>query len=406
MQSPIEKPEEKSHQVDPVIFTDSTALDQVQEYEPLFPEGEDESKPNTVIQRLKMREQMKRFPSQDIWEDTPGSLQLHATVDTPEPQGTQAPPPTRDAATPFETPAQEAARKGEPTEEEKGKLLSREERLVKSTFKPHLQEEMHRPGMKQRFPSRDIWEDSPDSAELTTEVGRSPPTDAGHEAGAIVHTIGRPSEGHTPVQSRHGATAGVAAMALPNDLELSSSNGSADSPKVPARPAEKSHQVPALPSADATDRGSDTERLSKVVSGSSVGSNDSNRSKPAVPPRPVGSKIAALQSGFMADLNSRLRIGPTAPKAAKEEEEQVLTDARKGRAKGPTKRRPANAPAAPQWCISTPVTIWQTNRSGAVELHGQTNSNASHPSEETDTLPEPSSHLGEASEVPLPQQTL
>ena len=34
--------------------------------------------------------EMRRFPSQDIWEDTPNSLQLQTTVDTPEQEDTKA----------------------------------------------------------------------------------------------------------------------------------------------------------------------------------------------------------------------------------------------------------------------------------------------------------------------------
>ncbi|KAL9034498.1 MAG: hypothetical protein Q9214_007017, partial [Letrouitia sp. 1 TL-2023] len=58
-----------------------TPLADVEEYEPLFPQDEDkESHRNPAIERLKKKEMMKRrFPSQDIWEDTPNSLQLQAT---------------------------------------------------------------------------------------------------------------------------------------------------------------------------------------------------------------------------------------------------------------------------------------------------------------------------------------
>jgi hypothetical protein len=67
----------------------------------------------------------------------------------------------------------------------------------------------------------------------------------------------------------------------------------------------------------------------------------------------MGSKIAALQGGFMSDLNKRLQLGPQAPKKeepAPEEVEEVkekapLVDARKGRARGPARRAPAKSPA-------------------------------------------------------------
>jgi hypothetical protein len=65
----------------------------------------------------------------------------------------------------------------------------------------------------------------------------------------------------------------------------------------------------------------------------------------------VGGKIAALQAGFMSDLNNRLRLGPQAPKkdappaeeAPEEKEKAPLADARKGRARGPQRRAPTKS---------------------------------------------------------------
>ena len=426
-----------------------TPLEDVDEYEPLFPDEEGNKKPITAAQRLKQREQMKRFPSQDIWEDTPNSLQLQATVDTPEPVAAQADPPGKAPSAVFETPEQESARKGEVTEEEKAKLIPREERLAKSNFKPHLREEMQRPGMKQRFPSRDIWEDSPDSAELTATVGgdapsdtRSPP-DAGLEAGAVVQTSGSSKDGiMVGAQSRDGATAGVPAIERPsipprpNKSKVPpTSTDINQQPPVPARPPRRLHQVPpvdakvpiapsklsettsptettdasptegrrgpplpdrakpqlpARPTKASAQEGSDGPPLSKITSASSIGSDSSDKGimlppgapkpKPAVPARPAGSKIAALQGGFLADLNSRLKLGPQGPKPQgkdpePEEETAPLADARKGRAKGPTRRKPV-APAfetaaeskqvAPKWTYCPPVTVWQTDGKGNV----------------------------------------
>ena len=75
------------------------------------------------------------------------------------------------------------------------------------------------------------------------------------------------------------------------------------------------------------------------------------KAKPTVPARPGGSKIAALQAGFMSDLNNRLKLGPQGPQKPAEptEEEKVeekapLADARKARAKGPARRKPAVSP--------------------------------------------------------------
>jgi hypothetical protein len=79
----------------------------------------------------------------------------------------------------------------------------------------------------------------------------------------------------------------------------------------------------------------------------------------------MGSKIAALQAGFMSDLNKRLKLGPQAPPSSKSQQEGSpeagdeegqataapkekvpLSDARKGRARGPQRRAPAAAAAA------------------------------------------------------------
>lgn len=235
-----------------------TPLEDVDEYEPLFPDEDGTKRPVTTAERLKLREQLKRFPSKDIWEDTPNSLQLQATVETPEPSNEPSDPIDKPPAAVFETPEQESARKGEVTEEEKAKLIPREERLAKSNFKPHLRQEMHRPGLAQRFPSRDIWEDSPDSARLETTVGESQlsdpksPPDEGLEAGAVVQTSGAPNEGIIAgEQARDGATAGAAAAKpsippRPNKSKVSppSADLGQAPPSVPVRPPRRLHQVP------------------------------------------------------------------------------------------------------------------------------------------------------------------
>lgn len=427
-----------------------TPLEDVDEYEPLFPDEDGKKKPVTATQRLKMREHLKRFPSQDIWEDTPNSLQLQATVDTPEPESTQAETAAKSPVAVFETPQQEAARKGEVSEAEKAKLLSKEERMARSNFKPHLRDEMHRPGMRQRFPSKDIWEDSPDSAELTTTVGgdasadaKSPP-DAGLEAGAIVATTGSPKDGIIAgQQARDGASAGAPAMESkptipPRPMKSKASADFNQQPAVPARPPKRLHQVPpsdakvpvapsklnqstspteqtdlfsptdtrkgpslpdrakpqvpSRPVKASTQDQPDSTPLSKVTSTSSVGSEGSEKGavappsgpkpKPAVPARPAGGKIAALQGGFLADLNSRLKGGAPAPKPQEkvvqaEEERAPLADARKGRAKGPARRKPVAAaealasegkPMLPNWGISPPVTVWQTDANGQIRV--------------------------------------
>ncbi|CAZ82163.1 unnamed protein product [Tuber melanosporum] len=73
----------------------------------------------------------------------------------------------------------------------------------------------------------------------------------------------------------------------------------------------------------------------------------SSKPKPAIPPRTggIGGKIAALKAGFMNDLDQRLKLGPQAPKQEEnpvgEEDKpmEVLSDVRKSRARGPRGRK-------------------------------------------------------------------
>ena len=431
-----------------------TPLEDVEEYEPLFPEEEDkEGRPIPATEHFKRREMLmkRRFPSQDIWEDTPNSLQLQATVSTPEPtehENIQAKPPS----TVFESPETEATRKGEVSEDEKAKLIPREERLANSNFKPHLLSENQKPGLKQRFPSRDIWEDSPDSACLETTVGEPQgddpknPIDEGLIAGAVVRTSGRPNEGKiVGDQAREAATAGAVAVEKPsipprpiksNNQADSSRSGVQAPPSIPARPSKRSHQVPPTdipPPSKASAESSPTspelrkapvlpERpkpqvpirpakpisrdsaepipLSKVTSASSTlsgGVADDNggstilppapKLKPAVPSRPAGSKIAALKAGFLSDLDKRLQLGPQAPSKPQEkalteedpeEEKAPLADARKGRARGPARRKPAAASAPVslteeptekgRWAVQEPWTVWEVGDSGLLSI--------------------------------------
>jgi len=143
-------------------------------------------------------------------------------------------------------------------------------------------------------------------------------------------------------------------------------------PIIPARPARHS---------DHTDGGAP---LAKSLSVTSAESDDTvtsppppaPKTKPAVPARPAGSKIAALQSGFMNDLNNRLKLGPQGPAprarevedeaAAAEASKEPLVDARKSRARGPARRKPAVSEAGGvgagegtgKFSFSEPITVW------------------------------------------------
>lgn len=436
-----------------------TPLEDVEEYEPLFPdEQSEEGRPLTAADRFRRRPDIKkRFPSQDIWEDTPDSLQLEATVSTPEPTEEQSSPITKAPSTVFELPQAEAARKGEVSEDEKAKLIPKEERWAKSHFQPHIVDDMSRPGMKQRFPSRDIWEDTPDSARLETTVGGPQgevpmsPADEGVKAGAVVQTSGRPNGGKIiGEQQREGATSGAAAVEKPsipprpskvkgrNDAQETANQAS---PSVPARPPRRLHQAPPAETSQLTSETSvetsptspvdarkapvlpdrhkpqvpprpikpviqETDEnipLSKTTSTTSVGSAGSDASatkgitsppvtkpKPALPSRPVGGKIASLKAGFLNDLDKRLQLGPQGLKPQekpledeKEESDKApLSDARKGRARGPARRKPAassdalggedttssTASGPGKFEIAAPWTVWQISEDGDVDV--------------------------------------
>ena len=437
-----------------------TPLENVEEYEPLFPEDEKkQGKELSATDRFKNRPDMrKRFPSQDIWEDTPNSLQLQATVSTPELSEDQSQQSTKATSAVFETPQMEAARKGEVDEDDKARLIPKEERWAKSHFKPHVRDDMQRPGLKQRFPSRDIWEDTPDSAQLETTVGGPQsdellsPQDAGLETGAVVYTSGRPDGKMMTDQPREGATAGAAVLEKPSipprPTKTKHVGGSQESaaqsaaPSIPARPPQRLHQVPPAgippPPSKFSNRGqlsagkqispidaqsppvlperskpqiparpnksvardmSEGEPLTKISSATSTDANEDSSSiskgikspppapkpKPALPSRPVGGKIAALKAGFLSDLDKRLQLGPQAPpkpqeniaETVREEEKAPLADARKGRARGPARRKPAVSSTAeedslkaavPKLEIVEPWTVWQISSDGKGDL--------------------------------------
>ncbi|PGH27469.1 hypothetical protein AJ80_00950 [Polytolypa hystricis UAMH7299] len=303
-----------------------TPLEDVEEYEPLFPEDE-EQKPGPAAERFKKRPEhgKQRFPSQDIWENAPDSLQLEATVSTPD-------VPSKDETKPpFETLEQEAARSKHAVSPPSAETPS------------HLDDEKPvKVEHKQRFPSKDIWEDAPESQQLVTTV-QTPEQEEEKSASPVVPA--KPSFPALPTRPsrRPGQpAAGNKVTSL------------AESKKPPSIPDRPKPQLPARP-AKPVARGSD-ESLTKTTSASSTDSAPPPiKAKPAIPTRPAGSKIAALKAGFVSDLEKRLKLGPQGPPPKpqeKEVEEPVekapLSDARKGRARGPARRKPAvTAAAAP-----------------------------------------------------------
>ncbi|KAJ5095457.1 hypothetical protein NUU61_004813 [Penicillium alfredii] len=319
-----------------------TPLEDVEEYEPLFPEEEKKEPPVSAADRFKKRpDTLKhRFPSEDIWEDTPNSLQLHATVTIPD-------LPKHDSAETFETPEQEAARRMQTDKVDSHQvaahILEGEGAREKATapVRPDL--------TKQRFPSRDIWEDAPDSQQLVTTVEPAAEELKSPEVPTKPILPARPQkqpQSTSPTEKRQPPV-------IPGRPK----------PQIPIRPARPSSK----PSAD------------NVTQAPSVESKEAPavpKAKPAVPARPNGSKIAALKAGFLTDLNSRLQFGPQQPKQEKEPElpaeKQPLSDARKGRARGPARRKPAVEPAKaklpsiPEVKITQTWDVWQIGTDGGL----------------------------------------
>lgn len=315
-------------------------LEDVEEYEPLFPEDDKkDERPVSAAGRFKHRPNLlkHRFPSEDIWEDTPNSLQLHATVSTPD-------LPKRDSTEAFETPEQEAARRMQTSRVDPHQvathILEGESAKASAFERPDY--------IKQRFPSRDIWEDTPDSQQLVTTV---------EPATAEAKSPDVPSKPSIPLRPQR-------------QPQQTSPTEKRQPPLIPDRPKPQIPARPAKPSSQAS-----TDDLTKVPSAdASKEAPAVPKTKPAVPARPGGSKIAALKAGFLTDLNSRLQLGPQQQKPQEKKPdppaEKPLSDARKGRARGPARRKPAtenaNArlPSIPEIKITETWNVWQVGEDG------------------------------------------
>ncbi|KAI1325938.1 altered inheritance of mitochondria protein 21 [Xylariaceae sp. FL0255] len=312
----------------------STLLDDVEEYEPLFPEG-DESGQKPKSQADKLKERSQRFPSRDIWEDAPNSVHSTAEVSTPEPSDRVKPrevPPRE-----TETPAQAFARKQEELAEREAitpdSFLNRTQRPKSLTERPDIAkaQDLGARSQTRRFPSRDVWEDTPDSLQFTTTVSQpqTPANTTSEDAETSPVTTSKPVIPARPSKKQD------------------SGDDSTSKPSVPGRPKP---QVPARPSKFSST--TDPNDLEAVP-----------RQKPVVPARPVGGKIAALQANL--GLNDRLRLGPQAPKKEapvteeppEEKEKAPLSDARKGRARGPQRRAPTKSSSPGVVDKSTPPPV-------------------------------------------------
>ena len=309
-----------------------TPLEDVEEYEPLFTEETKKEQP--LAEEADENKHHNHFPSKDIWEDAPSSVHYTATVSTPDlpesehhrsrssgQQGQRPMTPAEAFAAHQEALAEKEARRrsgGQPLGPlPKGQFLPLSEQKPNwAAHQAHLKVE--RPASGPRFPSRDVWEDVPES-QLQQATVSSPEEERK-----------QPELPARPVKKLSGSSDKPAIPTRPKPRQ-----GSGDEPK--AKPPISDKPKPQIPA-----------RPAKSSSG------DSQKEKPPVPARPVGGKIAALQAGFMSDLNKRLQLGPQAQKKEdpeneaeqeQEKEKAPLSDARKGRARGPQRRAPAKSPA-------------------------------------------------------------
>ncbi|KAI5255679.1 hypothetical protein E4T42_01733 [Aureobasidium subglaciale] len=346
-----------------------TPLEEIEEYEPLFPDDDDKPQPPlTVADKLKRPDLARHhFPSQDIWEDVPESLQYETEV-----SGPQEPEDLTTSAT-FEHPDKEQARKEGNNPEDRADFLTQEaKRMAKTGFKPGVAEDMARPSYKNRFPSRDVWEDSPDSLQLETTVD-TPQMEDEDETGPA--DIKSPIVPQRPARSSKLSEVSTAVPEETTKPQIPARPAGHQAPVIPERPKP---QVPARPARGETAQTQDSASTERAVSPPAV------KAKPAVPARPAGNKFAALKAGFLENLNARLGSGPPAPPKHEEpaeapvEEKAPLADARKGRARGPARRKPAAeaAAAAPAvtsssastLSIGTTFTIFQINDQGNLSV--------------------------------------
>ena len=332
------------HQAHSQADFDSTRLEDVMEYEPLFPDETKEEKEKRELEEAEEHKARHHFPSKDIWEDAPNSVHYTAHVSTPE---VSAQPKRKLSAQLQErplTPAQAFALHQEELAERESRgnnvvpaggnnfLALSEDKPTWIAHQAHLRSE--RPSSGPKFPSRDVWEDAPESQLHQTTITPSPKPDEKPEIPS------RPTKKLSDPSERPSISDRPEPKSIPADYTAKVRPPVSDKPKpqIPARPV-------------------------KSLFGDSKDGETSSKPKPPVPNRPVGGKIAALQAGFMNDLNKRLQLGPQAPKKeeapqeAADEEKAPLSDARKSRARGPQRRAPAKTAAAPAASVETKAAV-------------------------------------------------
>lgn len=332
------------------------------QYEPLF-KDDDKAREEPSIDRFKrpLEGEANRFPSQDVWEDSPENM-----------EAVQKRPNMDENFSPFETPEQEAQRRNQqpdPDMVQEEKSMAPTPNLPVEEIREHRQsppviDSPKPPGSvdtsQQRFPSRDIWEDAPDSSQLVTTVSipedepnkdePTKPAATGTSRPAIpARPSRRPKSFMRAGSDASEQTASIASPTSPPPQEWSTSpenvGDQETAPMKPTIPTRPKPHVPSRPSRSFNSQSDD---------GSAAGTLPSSapQPKPKPPPRSLGSKIAALQSSL--NLSDRLKIGPKAPPKPKtlqsteeengekqEEEKKPLSDMRKSRARGPTRKAPS-----------------------------------------------------------------
>jgi len=341
-------------------------LEDVKEYEPLFPDEEDQKSKSTSVSNLPPEDKPKRpelarhhFPSCDVWEDAPDSLMYQTTVKTPQQPEFSIPAAEHEPKEIFETPEQEQARMNKAEDAEKDDFMpDHADDLTKTQVIPDALSDIPvRPSMpaRHKFPSRDVWEDTADQLLPTTVITpkhEQPAKSEGENAEPTEATKAGPIIPSRPVRSK------------PPPLALDGSTGYPEEKRAPTIPERPKPKVPERSSKPLQLGSAEGVPLAKTTSTEERETPPVAKAKPAVPARPTGSKIAALQAGFMKDLNQRLQHGPQAPKKeeqakeeAEEKEKTPLADARKGRAKGPTRRKPGTSPSAAAATNEQPKTV-------------------------------------------------
>lgn len=312
-----------------------TPLESTKEYEPLFPEDEAPKKAKSSVDKLKRPDLARHhFPSQDVWEDSPSSHHLETTVETPQAPEEPGTPGDVGPAKVFEKPESEQARKECITKEDQQSFLPEHTKRFanKNLNKEHLAA-LTRPGMQQRFPSQDIWEDAPESHSRLETIVTTPQMEETGEHADDSPVVEKPT-----IPARPSIPARPAKAKEISPVEK----------KGPVLPERPKPQVPSRPSKPLT---KSSEKVPTLDSQENTETAPQPKAKPPVPSRPAGSKIAALQAGFLKDLNNKLGLGPQAPKVKEPEPEKEeeppkpLQDARKGRAKGPQRRKPTSSPS-------------------------------------------------------------